>query len=126
MFGTKMPLGVDRALAAPRERKPGWRGEGGLRAGGDGRFTGVTGGLVEESNEEFGLCSTCLDRLGRRRLARCGLTLEPYPVSEQAEPKQGEERECAENQVIYHLLSSSVVGAIGGILPVFQVRELSV
>jgi hypothetical protein len=92
-----MPLRVDRALASPRERKPGWRCGGGLRAGGDGMFTGVTGGLVEESDKAFGLCSTCLDRLGRRRLVRCELTLEPYPVQEQAEVKQCEERECAEN-----------------------------
>jgi hypothetical protein len=81
MLGTKRSLRGDRALASPCECKPGGRGGGGLRAGDDGIFTGITGGPGEESDKGFGFCGTPLDRLGRHwRLARCGVTLEPYPV----------------------------------------------
>jgi hypothetical protein len=63
--GAELLLSIDRAVPAPREGEPGWRGTGRLRTRLGGMLTGVAQRLVEESGKGFGLLGAFLDRLGR-------------------------------------------------------------
>jgi hypothetical protein len=64
-----------------------------LRAVFDGVLTGVTVGLVDESDKGCRLFQAFLDGRGRRgcRLARGQSPLEPHPIHEHGEPEEAEE-----------------------------------
>jgi hypothetical protein len=75
-------------------------------AGLGGVLTRGTGRLVGEPLKGLRGVGTCLDRLGwrGRRQARRGSTLWPHPRQEHAEAEQSEEQECAEEQLVSHVV----------------------
>ena len=64
-IGTEMRLGVDSALAAPREDHDRWRRAGSLEARIETVLTGFTQRLVDVSGEGFGFFGALASRFKR-------------------------------------------------------------